>query len=105
MKNTLKKGSVRIISYKDKKDETFYATALEFNLTVDAQSKEEALLELKEAVLDYVKIANDLNDPSILNQNPDVELEKMWEDLINNRKAKASPYYKPLEATIVNNYA
>jgi hypothetical protein len=76
-KNTLQRGSVRCIVFKE--DDTYYATALEFNITESGDTPREALLLLFEAVTGYVEAARKIKArPSILNQKPDSEYEEMW---------------------------
>ena len=80
--------------YQDKKDLTWYATALEFNLTVDGVDSVEVFLELKEAIKNYIKTAKELKMQSVLNQEIDKELEAIWKSNveINTKKTIKSPY-------------
>lgn len=76
-KNTLQKGSIRYLVFRD--GDTFFGVALEFNLVVEAAHPMEALLLLHEAALGYVEAARKVKmGPHILNQKADPEYEKMW---------------------------
>ena len=104
MKNTFKKRSVRVLVYQDKKDKTWYATALEFNLTVDATDKNVAFLELEELIKEYIKTAQKIKSVSVLNQKADPELEKIWKEAIVNKNQKPikSPYNIGFVGTLKN---
>ena len=85
-KNTLQKGSVRYLIFKD--GDTFLGVALEFNIVVEGAHQIEALAFLHEAVQGYLEAASKWKvRPHILNQKPDPEYEKMWEEY-QNRKLK-----------------
>ena len=84
--NTLQKGSVRYLVFKD--GDAFFGVALEFNIVVEASHPMEALLLLHEAVAGYLEAARKVKmRPHILNQAPDPEYEKMWEEY-QGRKLK-----------------
>lgn len=86
LKNTLHKGSVRYLIFKD--GDTFFGAALEFNIVVEAAHQIEALAFLDEAVRGYLEAAKKYKvRPHILNQKPDPEYEKMWQDY-QGRKLK-----------------
>lgn len=104
IKNTLKQGSVRVLVYQDKKNKKWYATALEFNLTVDATDKTVAFLELEELIKEYIKIVQEMKSVSILNQKVDLELEKIWLNSIDSKKQKPikSPYNIGFVGTLKN---
>lgn len=77
-KNTLKKGSVRFLIFRD--GESFFGVALEFNIMVEAANSQEAYLFLSEAAFGYLEAARKAKlRPSVLNQKPDPEYEKMWQ--------------------------
>lgn len=77
-KNTLQKGSVRFLVFKD--GDTFFGVALEFNIVVEAAHPTEALLLLHEAAIGYLESARKMKARRhILNQKPDPEYEKMWQ--------------------------
>ncbi|MBI3305330.1 hypothetical protein HYZ80_03350 [Candidatus Parcubacteria bacterium] len=79
-KNTLKRGEVRYIVFKD--GDSWYAVGLEFNIVEAGGTPEEALLLLFEAIAGYVEAARKTKArPIILNQTPDPEYERMWEHL------------------------
>lgn len=76
-KNTLQKGSVRYVIFKEK--DTFFGVALEFNVVVEAASQIEAIVLLNEAIAGYLSSARKAKlRPHILNQTVDSEYEKMW---------------------------
>ncbi|MEK7624120.1 MAG: hypothetical protein AAB404_00090 [Patescibacteria group bacterium] len=84
--NTLQKGSVRYLIFKDK--DVFFGVALEFNVIVEAASQIEALVLLDEATQGFLESARKIKlRPSVLNQKPDSEYEKMWEEY-QDRKLK-----------------
>jgi len=76
-KNTLQKGSVRILVFKEAG--TWYAAALEFNIIETGDTPQEAMLLLFEAVQGYLESAKKIKArPHILNQSVDREYEEMW---------------------------
>lgn len=78
-KNTLQRGNVRYLVFKD--GGLFFGVALEFNLIVEGTDPTETLLLLNEAVAGYLESARKIKArPMILNQNPDPEYEKMWQN-------------------------
>lgn len=84
-RNTLQKGSVRYIVFLE--EETWYATALEFNITEAGDSPQEAMLLLFEAMTGYVQSARKMKiRDSILNQKADKEYEQMWASLQEQKK-------------------
>jgi hypothetical protein len=83
-KNTLQRGSVRYIVFKD--DGVWYAVALEFNIVESGDDPREVLVSLFEAVKGYVKSARKIKArPNCLNQKADQEYEAMWERLKNTK--------------------
>ena len=92
MSNTPRKGAVRCIVFKD--GDTWYGTALEFNIVESADDPIIAMVNLQEAIQGYVesiKKVKGLRDCSSLNQKPAEEYEKMWQGL-NAEKPIPSPY-------------
>ncbi|HUC02202.1 MAG TPA: hypothetical protein VMA75_04895 [Candidatus Paceibacterota bacterium] len=90
-KNTLQKGSVRYIVFKE--GETWYAAGLEFNIVESGTTPEEVLLLLFEALEGYVESARKMKArPSILNQRTDPEYEEMWKSL----QTKKAPPQRPV---------
>ena len=84
--NTLKKGSVRFLIFRD--GQSYFGVALEFNVIVEASSPEEAYIFLNEATNGYLEAARKIKiRPSVLNQKTDPEYEKMWDEY-QNRKLK-----------------
>ncbi len=93
-KNTPQKGSVRVIVFKDTKENQWYGVALEFNLVVAGDTPEETQYELFEAIQGYieaVKKIKGLKDYSPLNQKPDPKYEKLW-NALQEEKRIPSPY-------------
>ena len=67
-KNTIKRGSVRYIIFKE--DDTWYGAALEFNIVEEGKSPREVMDSLFEAIQGYVETAQKLKmRPIPLNQN------------------------------------
>ena len=86
-KNTLQKGSVRILVFKEGAD--WYATALEFNIVESGSTPQEAWLLLLEAVRGYVESAKKIKArPSILNQSVDAEYEEKWREALESLNGK-----------------
>ena len=83
-KNTLQKGSVRYIVFKE--NDVWYAAGLEFNIVESGDTPQEAILLLFEALSGYVESAPKIKSrPNILNQTTDGEYEAMWQ---SNQKDK-----------------
>lgn len=83
-KNTLQKGSVRYIVFKE--NDVWYAVGLEFNIVESGDTPQEAILLLSEALSGYVESAKKIKSRvSILNQTTDPEYETMWQ---NSQKDK-----------------
>ncbi len=84
-KNTLQKGSVRYIVFRE--GGVWYAVGLEFNIVESGDTPQEAIMLLFEALSGYVESAKKIKArPNILNQKADAEYERMWQD-VQNRKA------------------
>ena len=87
-KNTLQKGSVRYIVFKDRGK--WYAVALEFNIVEAGEDPREVLVSLFEAIQGYVKSARKIKArPHILNQFPDSEYQLLWDALKAGRGREA----------------
>lgn len=85
MKNSLEKGSVRYIVFREQG--TWYAVGLEFNIVESGTTPQEALLLLFEALEGYVETARKVKiRPHVLNQNPDMEYEQLWFHLHNQKQ-------------------
>jgi len=83
-KNTLQKGSVRYVVFKE--NGIWYAAGLEFNIVESGDTPQEAILLLFEALSGYVESAKKIKSrPNILNQTTDDEYETMWQ---NSQKDK-----------------
>lgn len=94
MRNTIKKGSVRNIIFKE--DDVWYGVGLEFNIVTEGDTPETAFFNLQEAILGYVESLKNskvggLRTESMLNQTPDPEYENLWQTLEDN-KSVPSPY-------------
>lgn len=96
-KNTLQKGSVRYVVFKEK--DIFFGVALEFNVVVEAASQIEAIVLLNEAVQGYLESARKFKlRPHVLNQAIESEYEQMWQVAQGNdvkkgaTRATKSPY-------------
>lgn len=78
MKNSVQKGSVRYIVFKE--SGIWYAVALEFNIVEEADTPQAALFYLLEAIRGYVNSARKVKGRMTfaLNQKPDAEYEKIW---------------------------
>jgi len=76
-KNTLQKGTVRYIVFRE--GSMWYGAGLEFNIVEAGDTPQEAMLLLFEAIRGYVESARKIKArPFILNQKPDLEYEEMW---------------------------
>ncbi|KKU66913.1 MAG: hypothetical protein UX89_C0018G0011 [Parcubacteria group bacterium GW2011_GWA2_47_16] len=90
MKNTLKNGSVRVIIFKDKKD--WVGAVLELNIVESGDNPQTLMSSLEEAIQGYVcVVAKERLDESLLNQKPNPEYEKMWNDFTLHRHTKPTP--------------
>lgn len=89
--NTIQKGSVRCIVFKEA--DTWYAVALEFNIVVDGDTPEIVAFELNQAIKGYVESVRraKVRGKQILNQATDSEYEKLWSAL-QSKKSIPSPY-------------
>lgn len=79
-KNTLKKGSVRHIIFKE--GDTWYGVALEFNIVEEGDDPVEVMASLFNAIQGYVQTARTLKlRPMPLNQVPEKEYQELWDRL------------------------
>lgn len=91
-KNTLQKGSVWYIVFKE--DSAWYAAGLEFNVIETGDSPEEAILLLFEAISGYVKAAKKIKSrPNILNQKVDPEYEQLWQNIQDRKSPQTKKVY------------
>lgn len=83
-KNTPTQGRFRYIIFHD--HGTWYGVALEFNLVVDADTREAAYDQLLGAAQSYIMTVRQhhLRD-LVLNQNTSSEYSKLWRDLEQGR--------------------
>lgn len=96
--NTFDSGQVKVLIYRDKVEDIWYGTALEFNLTIDGDDKSTVLLELDRSIKEYVQSARELNAAELLNQEPDPELLTLWQTQIENKPSSVASPYAPLFA-------
>ena len=89
--NTLQKGSIRCIVFKD--GNTWYAVALEFNIVESSDDPDVARNNLDEAIRGYVECQKKIKGSRLapLNQKSDSEYENLWQNLISG-KPVVSPY-------------
>jgi len=89
MKNTLEKGQIRSIIFKEGK--TWFGVALEFNIVESGDDPREVMLMLDEAIRGYIVSARKSKIPaSVLNQKADLEYERLWQQ-IQSQKPIPSP--------------
>lgn len=92
-KNTLQKGSVRYIIFKE--NNTWYGVALEFNIVEDGDNPLEVMASLFQAIKGYIETAQKFKmRPMPLNQKPDQEYQKLWDKLKEEKTTRIS---KPKE--------
>ena len=96
--NTFTQGQIRVLIYKDKTEGVWYGSALEFNLTVDGEDKNSVVLELDNAVGEYIKSASELGDVGLLNQEADPDLVDLWDARIQNKEVDVDSPYTPFFA-------
>lgn len=90
-KNTLKRGSVRYIIFKE--NDIWYGVALEFNIVEEGDNPLEVMASLFQAIQGYVETARKLKmRPMPLNQKPDKEYQDLWDKL---EKTKTERTTKP----------
>ena len=88
-KNTLQKGSVRYIVFKEAGQ--WYAVGLEFNIVEFGNDPREVLLSLFEGIQGYLSAARKVKArPYILNQKSDPEYEQLWKALEAGNKESVS---------------
>jgi predicted RNase H-like HicB family nuclease len=92
--NTVQKGSVRCIVFKEK--DTWYAVALEFNIVESSDDPAVAQNNLQEAIQGYVESQRKIKGSRVspLNQKSDKEYEELWKNLISNKKMPIKSPYK-----------
>jgi predicted RNase H-like HicB family nuclease len=91
-KNTLQKGSVRVLIFREAS--TWYAAALELNIVEAGDTPQEAMLLLFEAIQGYVESAKKIKvRPHILNQSADKEYEIKWRANMDAKKHNESVFF------------
>jgi len=90
MKNTLQKGAVRVIIFKE--DQKWFGVALEFNIVESGDDPREVMILLDEAIHGYLASARkaSLRPHAVLNQKSDAEYEDLW-NALENKKPIPSP--------------
>ena len=92
MKNTLQRGTIRCIVFRD--GEEWYAAGLEFNIVESGSTPREAMLLLFEAMQGYLESAKKIKArPHILNQKTDIEYEKLWKNLEEQKIEQSKNIY------------
>lgn len=87
-KNTLQKGEIRFIIFKE--EDTWYGVALEFNIVEQGENPQDVLLRTLQAAEGYLESAKKIKArPHILNQDVDPEWESLWRKL---EEKKGVPY-------------
>ena len=88
--NTLHSGSVRAIIFKEKKD--WVGAVLELNIVETGNDPQTLMLSLEKAIQGYVYcVTKERLDERLLNQKPNPEYEKMWNDFTLRRHTKSIP--------------
>ncbi len=89
--NTLQKGTVRTIIFKEA--DTWYGVALEFNIVESGDDFDVVMFNLHEAICGYVESQRKIKGARYfpLNQKPAKEYEELWNNL-QNKKPIPSPY-------------
>ena len=88
-KNTLNRGSIRYIIFKE--DNIWYGVALEFNILEEGDNPVEVMASLFQAIEGYVETAHKLKmRPMPLNQKPDKEYQELWDKLERNATKEAT---------------
>lgn len=88
--NTLKKGSVRFIIFRE--EGACYGACLEFNIVESGDTPQEAMLLLFEAIQGYLESAKKIKArPHILNQKADPEYESLWVKLEEAKQSNRPP--------------
>lgn len=100
MKNTFSYGQVKVLVYRERDSDIWYASALDFNLTIDGTDKSAVLIELQQAIHDYIISAREIGDVSLLNQDPDPELLQLW-----NTNLLPNILSRPIESPYVATFA
>ena len=91
-KNTLDKGSIRYIVFKE--DDTWYGVALEFNIVESGDNPTEVISLLFESIEGYIEAARKIKSrPMPLNQKPDKEYEDIWQKLEKQGKLDEKEVY------------
>lgn len=91
-KNTINKGSVRIVVFREANE--WYASVLELNIVETGSTPQEAMLLAFEAVRGYVESAKKIKArPHILNQSVDKEYEEMWRAATESKRQSPSIFF------------
>jgi len=91
MKNSVEKGKVRYIIFKE--SNSWYGVALEFNLVVEGDDKATTFFNLSEAIQGYVEATRRSRiRPTVLNQAPSKEYTQLWKAINSGRETKLKRY-------------
>lgn len=91
-KNSLQKGSVRVLVFRDR--DAWYAAGLEFNIVETGTTPQEAMILVLEAVQGYVESAKKIKAwPHILNQAVDSEYEAKWRRAVESKQQDRSVFF------------
>lgn len=86
-KNTIERGKVRFIVFRE--EDTWFGVALEFNIVVEGSDQKSVLIEIIKAINGYVKSAKIASlRPSVLNQKPEKEYQRLWQVLESGKEMK-----------------
>ncbi len=90
--NTLQRGSVRVLVFRD--GDTWYAAGLEFNIVEAGTTPQEAMLLLFEALQGYLESAKKIKArPHILNQPIDAEYKTKWQEAMESKRPAESVFF------------
>jgi len=91
MKNTLQKGRIRYIIFRDRKEDVWFGVGLEFNIIEEGEDPMVVMNSLLEATKGYLEAAKKMKlRPIILNQKSEKEYEELWKRL-ESGKAESAP--------------
>jgi hypothetical protein len=87
--NTLQKGQVRYIVFRDK--DTWYAAGMEFNIVESGDDPRIALLNLFDALEGYMESCRKVKGVRLapLNQTADPEYEQIWKNITADKPVKS----------------
>ena len=90
-KNTLRRGAIRSVIFKE--GDSYFGAALELNIVEQADTPQEAMFLLNDAVKGYVEAARKGKlSVGVLNQKIDPEYESLWSAVAAGKKTKRNVY-------------